>query len=239
MLIVVALLVRAIRNGPKKRVKKRNKNNNKVTQGIDIIDIINIANYLGGPVNKILFLVVSGFMSLGSLCSADPLTGVALEEVITLSPGGTVLRLKGTAIKSNARQAVYVGGLYLQNDAESVEEILDSSGAKRFVILTNQSIKADAIIRAINLGITVNHTESELETLAPFVKQFNQIWQAEIHQGDEVCIDFKPNRGTVISINGIEKGMIPGKLFYNAFLKTWLGERPLNPSMKKQLLGDK
>lgn len=188
--------------------------------------------------NKILILVVSGFISLSSLCSAESLTGVALEEVITLSPGGAELRLKGAATKSNARQAVYVGGLYLQNDAESVEEILDSEGAKRFLILTNQSIKADAIIRAINLGITVNHSESELEALAPFVKQFNQIWKTEIHQGDEVYIDFDPAQGTIVSINGTRKGLIPGKLFYSAFLKTWLGDRPLNPSMKKQLLGD-
>lgn len=189
--------------------------------------------------NKILILVVSGFISLSPVCSAESIAGVALEEVITLSPGGAELRLKGAATKSNARQAVYVGGLYLQNDAESVDEILDSAGAKRFMILTNQSIKADAIIRAINLGITVNHSESELEALAPFVKQFNQIWKTEIHQGDEVCIDFEPEQGTIISINGVQKGMISGKLFYNAFLKTWLGDRPLNPEMKKQLLGDK
>lgn len=187
--------------------------------------------------NKILILVVSGFLFFSPLCSAESLAGVALEEVVTLSPGGAELRLKGAATKSNARQAVYVGGLYLQNDAESVEEILDSAGAKRFMIVTNQSIKADAIIRAINLGITVNHTQSELEILEPLVNQFNQIWKAEIHQDDEVCIDFDPSQGTLISINGVQKGLIPGKVFYNAFLKTWLGDRPLNPSMKKQLLG--
>ncbi len=201
--------------------------------------LLTFLNLSGGPVNKILILVVSGFISFSPLVSAESLAGVALEEVITLSPGGAELRLKGSATKSNARQAVYVGGLYLQNDAKSVDEILNSEGAKRFLIVTNQSIKADAIIRAINLGITVNHTESELELLEPFVKQFNQIWKTEIQQGDEVCIDFDPDQGTLVSINGVQKGMIPGKLFYDAFLKTWIGDRPLNPSMKKQLLGDR
>jgi len=188
-------------------------------------------------VNKILVLVVSGLMSVSPLCFADSITGVDLEEVITLSPGGAELRLKGAATKSNARQAVYVGGLYLQNEAESVDDILSNDGAKRFVILTNESIKADAIIRAINLGVTVNHSESELLALEPFMAQFNQIWKSEIKQGDEVYIDFEPNKGTIISINGAEKGIIPGKLFYGAFLKTWIGDRPLNPAIKKQLLG--
>ncbi len=64
--------------------------------------------------NKIVILAVSGLFWLPSLCIADSLTGVDLDEVITLSPGGVELRLKGSAIKSNARQAVYIGGLYLQ-----------------------------------------------------------------------------------------------------------------------------
>jgi len=191
----------------------------------------------GVSVNKILILVVSGLLSLSTLCSADSITGVALEEVITLSPGGAELRLKGAATKSNARQAVYVGGLYLQNEAESVDDILSSDGAKRFVILTSESIKADAVIRAINLGVAVNHTEQELLDLEPSMAQFNQIWKSEIKQGDEVYIDFEPAKGMVIRINGVEKGVIAGKLFYNAFLKTWIGDRPLNPSIKKQLLG--
>jgi len=190
-------------------------------------------------VNKVFSFVVSGLLFISPLCSADSFAGIALEEVITLSPGGAELRLKGAATKSNARQAVYVGGLYLQNEAESADDILANDGAKRFVILTNESIKADAIIRAINLGITVNHSESELLSLEPFMTQFNQIWQSEITQGDEVYIDFEPSKGTTISINGTEKGLIPGKLFYSAFLKTWIGDKPLNPAIKKQLLGKK
>lgn len=187
--------------------------------------------------NKILFLVVSGFISYVPFCAAGSLTGVDLEEVITLSPGGVELRLKGAATKSNARQAVYVGGLYLENDTQSVKDVLDSAGAKRFLIKTNDSIKPDTIIRAINLGITVNHTESELTVLEPMIKSFNRIWSAEIKQGDEVTIDYDPLKGTLVSVNGVNRGNIPGKLFYRAFLKTWIGDRPLNPSMKKQLMG--
>jgi chalcone isomerase-like protein len=188
-------------------------------------------------VNKILVLVVSGIFTLIPFCHADTLTAVDLDEVITLSPGGVELRLKGAATKSNARQAIYVGGLYLQNDAQSVQDVLDSAGAKRFIIKTNEMIKPAAIIRAINLGITVNHNQSELEVLSPLMKQFNRIWSTEINQGDEICIDFEPTQGTLISINGIQKGIIPGTVFYTAFLKTWIGDKPLNPAIKKQLMG--
>ena len=188
-------------------------------------------------VNKFLILVVSGLVVLSQPSFSESISGVSLEEVITLHPGGVELRLKGAAIKSNARQAVYLGGLYLQDEAASVDEIISSVGAKRFLIVTNETIKADAIIRALNMGITVNHSEQELEELSPFVEQFNEIWQSEIKQGDEICIDYDPKQGTLISINGKQKGLIPGRLFYNAFLKTWLGDKPLNPSIKTQLMG--
>nr|WP_246722700.1 chalcone isomerase family protein [Aliikangiella sp. G2MR2-5] len=180
-------------------------------------------------------------MGVSSLCCAKELAGVTIEEVVTVSPGGEPLRLKGAAIKSNARQAIYVGGLYLQDEAQkakTVEDIVSSEGAKRFVLYCqNSTIKPEALIRALNLGITANHTEEELNELEPMVKQFNQIWSEEIHQGDKVWIDFLPGEGTQISINGEAKGLIPGKTFYDAFLKTWLGSKPLNASMKKQILG--
>ena len=44
--------------------------------------------------------------------------GAEIEEVVNLSVGHT-LRLKGSAVASKARQSVYIGGLYLQNDATS------------------------------------------------------------------------------------------------------------------------
>ncbi len=235
MLIIVVLFVHCTLVLTFLRALENN-NYNKSLQGIDTI---NILNYLGITVNKILILVVSGYLSLTSLCSAEAVVGIDLDEVVTLSTGGAELRLKGAVIKSNARQAVYVGGLYLQNGAGSVDEIIDNVGEKRFLIRTNQSIKADALIRGINLGITVNHSEEELIQLKPFVEQFNEIWRTKIKQGDEICIDYDPKKGTVVSVNGEQKGVISGQLFYSAFLKTWIGERPLNATIKKQLLGKK
>ncbi|MET1253757.1 chalcone isomerase family protein [Aliikangiella maris] len=185
-------------------------------------------------------LLFSGIIALGSsLAIAKDIAGVNIEEVVNLSLGGQELRLKGTAISnSQARQSTYVGGLYLQNDAQSVQDILSNTGAKRFVLYCqNSSIKPEALIRALNLGFIANHSEQEFAALEPMVNQFNQIWHDEIHEGDKVWIDFLPEQGTVVTINGNQKGIIPGKDFYDAFLKTWLGEKPINAEMKKQLLG--
>jgi hypothetical protein len=170
---------------------------------------------------------------------ADGLVGVDIEEVITVSPGGEELRLRGTAVKKSARQAVYIGGLYVQNNSLDAKGILSSETAKRFFLYCQDStIKPDALMRALNLGLTVNHTEDELDSLKPMITQFNNIWNSEIKQGDKVWVDYLPGKGTSVSVNGVEKGLIPGKAFYDAFLKTWIGDKPLSKTMKKQLLGD-
>ncbi len=181
---------------------------------------------------------LTGLILTFSNAQADSLVGVDIEEVVTISPGGEELRLRGAGVKNSARQALYVGGLYLQDDSSSASEILDSETTKRFVLFCeDSSIKPDALIRALNMGITANHGEQELIKLEPMIKQFNEIWNSEINEGDRVWVDYLPGIGTSISINGVEKGLIPGKEFYSAFLKTWIGDKPLNQSMKKQLLG--
>lgn len=177
-------------------------------------------------------------MLFNSNVFADSLVGVDIEEVITVSPGGEELRLRGAAIKNSARQAVYVGGLYLQENTTSATDILDSDTTKRFVLYCeDSSIKPDALIRALNMGIMANHDEQELIQLEPMIEQFNAIWSTEIKEGDRVWVDYLPTKGTSVLVNGVEKGLIPGKQFYSAFLKTWIGEKPLNQTMKKQLLG--
>lgn len=190
---------------------------------------------------KVFFSIwICCFGVLGLNASGKDLAGVSLEEVVTVSPGGAELRLRGAAVKNSAHQAIYVGGLYLQNHAaDNAQEIIADNGSKRFVLFCqNSSIKPQDFIRALNLGIISNHTEQELTSLEPMINQFNQIWNLEIKQGDMVWIDFIPDEGTIISINGDKKGSILGKSFYDAFLKTWIGDKPLNALMKKQLLGD-
>jgi hypothetical protein len=192
-------------------------------------------------VKKLLSICFYSVFSLSSMTftvQADELVGVDIEEVITVSPGGEELRLRGTAVKTSARQAVYIGGLYLQNNTADAKDILSSEGAKRFFLYCQDStIKPDALIRALNLGITVNHSEEELTNLAPMISRFNDIWNSEIKQGDRVWVDYLPGKGTAISVNGVEKGVIPGKGFYDAFLKTWIGDKPVSQTMKNQLLG--
>jgi hypothetical protein len=58
-----------------------------------------------------------------------------------------------------------------------------------------------------------------------------------VKEGDVIYLDYIPGSGTRVTINGENKGLIPGRDFNNALLDIWLGEEPADKSLKKAMLG--
>jgi hypothetical protein len=53
-----------------------------------------------------------------------------------------------------------------------------------------------------------------------------------------VLIDWLPENGTRLTVNGQVKGKdIAGEDFYKALLKIWLGNKPVQDDLKQALLG--
>ena len=181
----------------------------------------------------ILVIVSASYSSL-----AKEVVGVDLEEVARLSVGDTELVLNGSAVRLEAQHAVYVGGLYLKEPTSSFEEIIADPNPKRFLFYCNtQHISSEKLISAWEQGFTINYSKEELLKLKPMITTFNKVWASGLKVGDEVWVDFIPEKGTIISINGSVVTEIEGKEFYYAFLKTWLGPHPFNQKMKQALLG--
>jgi hypothetical protein len=57
-------------------------------------------------------------------------------------------------------------------------------------------------------------------------------------KGDVIQVDWLPDAGTLVRVNGEPKGKpIPGDDVYRALLKVWLGDRPTSAGLNKALLG--
>jgi len=169
---------------------------------------------------------------------AKEVAGVDLEEVARMSVANTELILNGAAVRKEAQHAVYVGGLYLTNQSSSLEEIIADPNPKRFLFYCSTSkISAKRLIRAWKQGFNINYSGEELEELKPLIAEFTKVWQNGLTSGDEVWVDYIPEVGTRITLNGKVVSEIQGKEFYTAFLKTWLGSHPFNAKVKRNLLG--
>ena len=61
-----------------------------------------------------------------------------------------------------------------------------------------------------------------------------------VKKGDIVTLDWIPGKGTVSAINGKQIGeALPDIAFYNAALRIWIGEDPVQTNVKRALMGGK
>ena len=90
-------------------------------------------------------------------------------------------------------------------------------------------------VEALQEGVANNHSEAEMAGLKDRLKQFSDTLLAagEPKTGTSVVIDWLPESGTRLTINGQVKGKdIAGEDFYRALLKIWLGNKPVQDDLK-------
>jgi hypothetical protein len=59
-----------------------------------------------------------------------------------------------------------------------------------------------------------------------------------LKKGAVVVLDYLPGTGTRISINGEEKLVIKGEDFFQAMLRIWIGNKPVDGGLRRAMLGD-
>ncbi len=164
--------------------------------------------------------------------------GVKLEA--TASLGGATLQLNGTGVRTRAIFKVYVAGLYVPQKATGAAALLAQKGPRRMALTMLRNLDADSFAGALNDGLRNNHTEAQLAAFKPQIDALNAALKAvdEVKKGDAVNLEFTPETGTRITVNGQPKGpAIPGEDFYTAVLRIWLGDKPADGDLKKGLLG--
>lgn len=166
---------------------------------------------------------------------AREIAGVVLPETVTLE--NQALVLNGAGIRKKFFVKVYVGGLYLMQKKSTVEQVMADQGTKRIVMhFLYKEVSADKLINGWNEGFTANTSPDDLKMLQERISQFNGCFTS-VRRGDVVRLDYIPEQGTRVWINGTLKGEIPGEDFSRALLMIWLGEKPADAGLKDAMLG--
>lgn len=185
---------------------------------------------------KLLFALLLCFAGL--TYATVEVAGVKFADKSML--GTTELQINGAGQRSRLFLKVYVVGLYLTEKKTAVADVLMLKGAKRLQIVTLWELTAEQFADALVGGIQKNHSESEIEPLKASIEEFkNAILSLKAAaKGDVIDIDWLPESGTRLSINGKQQGKdIADEDFYRALLRIWLGSRPAQDELKDALLG--
>lgn len=162
--------------------------------------------------------------------------GVKIEDKVRV--GDADLMLNGAGIRKRLVISVYAAGLYLQQKQTTPAGVVGQAGPKRIAMTMMRDVGAQTLVDALVDGIKSNTPNADA-----FKAQTDELAKLmlglkEAKKGDVIAIDLVPNQGTVVLLNGKPQGNpIPDAKFYDALLRIWLGDKPVDESLKKGLLG--
>jgi ribosomal protein L9 len=192
-------------------------------------------------------LVVKGMMAGALLAAAVSLPAQASVDVNgykfedTAKVAGKDLKLNGAGMRTKLIIKVYAAGLYLPEKKTSVAEILKQEGPRRVTLQMARDISSDDFGKAFMDGLNENMDKTEKQKIVAQIGKMGELFASVdgLKKGDVLHLDWIPGTGTQCELNGKKLGdPIPDVNFYNAILRIWLGDKPVDRSLKPALLGE-
>jgi hypothetical protein len=171
---------------------------------------------------------------------AAEVAGVLLADRVRLTDDGPELFLNGAGLRTKVIFKIYVAGLYLPEKKPTAAEVLALKGPKRVLLMILRELSAEQLVEALHDGLKFNASPDELARMKPQIAALDSIMLAakKVDKGNSIAFDYLPASGTRITINGEVKGApIPGEDFYKAVLKIWIGEQPVELTLRDAMLG--
>lgn len=161
----------------------------------------------------------------------------ALPQALTLADRPLVLN--GKATRTVWGFPVYQVGLFLEEPSNDPQAIMQTNrGPKRVQMVMLRSVEKEKFVATVRENIEQNLTAEEQKRFASELKSFLGHLQSggDLDHGRIITIDYLPQRGTVLGLDGARIATIEGDDFYHLMLRLWIG-RPLQASIKEGLLG--
>ena len=179
---------------------------------------------------------------LGTLIYSLPVAaleieGIEVAETISSANSKTTLLLNGAGLREKFYIDVYIGALYLPAKTTDAGAILsDEEPASVLMHILYSEISKQKLTDGWIDGLDANLSNDERQAIQPRLDAFNNLFTSA-HRGDVLSIEYTPDRGTEVRINGEWRGAIEGNDFFRALLKVWLGPSPVSKSLKQDMLG--
>jgi long-chain acyl-CoA synthetase len=182
------------------------------------------------------FVLAALFSALTFSAQALELKGVKLDE--TAQVGGNALVLNGAGVRTKAIFKVYVAALYLAQKHTNADAVIGDIGNKRVSMHFLRELSAEKLLSAMDEGFTANNSAAEMTAIEPQMKAFRAMMTSAkaVKEGDVILLDYT-DAGTAINLNGKTLGTVEGAAFNQALLRVWLGNKPVDASLKKAMLG--
>ena len=166
--------------------------------------------------------------------------GAKFDDTVTVA--GKELKLNGAGLRKKVIFKVYAAGLYLVEKKTTASDVLGAAGPRRISIIMLRDVTSDDFGKSFMEGLSSNTDKIERTRILPQTMKFGEVFAQiqTLKKGDQMLLDWIPGEGTQCYLNGKKLGeLMPDVAFYNAVLRIWLGDKPLDSSLKPALLGER
>jgi hypothetical protein len=171
--------------------------------------------------------------------AAVEVSGVKFDDTVKVA--GKDLKLNGAGMRTKFIIKVYAAGLYLPEKKNNVPDVLKQEGPRRVTLVMMRDITSDDFGQAFMTGLNNNVDKTEKSRFISQISKFGEMFGTidSLKKGDVLHIDWIPGTGTQCELNGKRVGeIVPDLNYYNAILRIWLGDKPVDNGLKPALLGE-
>lgn len=186
-------------------------------------------------VNRVLISSALFFSLFFTTFTANAFSGIPN----TYSVAGKRLVLNGAGVRTKFIITVYQMGLYLQKKNKNANQIVNVNEPMAIRLkITSGFASAAKMKHAIKQGF---HASTGGKT-APIQAQINQLlvkgFSQKVNKGDIFDLVYTPAGGTQLLKNNKPLTIIKGLPFKRALFGIWLSGKPIQSSLKNELLGN-
>lgn len=184
--------------------------------------------------NGIRLLVLASVLAGAS--QAAEVAGVTLEK--NLNVADTPLVLNGAGVRSKYFMKVYVAGLYLSAASRDARAIMNADEVQAMTVhITSSAVTRSRFRDTVQEGLK----QSAGDDYPRYEHLLDALWENEdlkVNKGDVFQYRYIPGEGTRFLHNGSVLDVVPGLEFKRVLFGIYLGEDPVQASLKRELLGE-
>jgi len=152
---------------------------------------------------------------------------------------GVALVLNGVGVRNFLFLDFYQAALYLPRRLTHPDAVLNTDMPRRVRITLLHDVSAERDVDFLLGGLKENNSAEEMAVIQAPLEQFLRLLRAmgTVPRGSVVMLDYRPGTGTRVLLDNQLLGTVPGAAFNRSVLKIWLGARPVQNSLKRDLLG--
>ncbi|MFZ6842971.1 chalcone isomerase family protein [Undibacterium sp. RuTC16W] len=186
--------------------------------------------------------IFSGIASLSLCLAVLPCHAVEIQQIkianqVTL--GSKELVLNGTGVRSVLFAKAYVAALYVPAKTDNPAQVI-ASGPRKMVLHILRDIDVNELAAAMLKGMRKNNSQKDLADVTMQMASFGQVFGTipMVKNGDTITFDYVPGIGSSAYVNKTQLGtVLQGDQFARVFFRIWLGDQPVQDTLKRELLG--